>query len=36
MKVLLEHIKNQTIPHDMLDELHGRGYKFYESKISSV
>ena len=32
MRVLLEHIKEQTVPHDMLDELIGAGIKFYESK----
>ena len=31
MKVLLEHIKAQTIPPDMLAELKHAGVKFYES-----
>ena len=31
MKVLLEHIRYQTVPHDMLDELKQAGIKFYES-----
>jgi len=34
LKVLLEHIKAQTIPHDMLDELKHAGVKFYESVYS--
>ena len=31
MKVLLEHVRAQTIPHDMLDEFKQAGIKFYES-----
>ncbi|KAI4150834.1 MAG: hypothetical protein LQ340_003876 [Diploschistes diacapsis] len=27
---LLEHIRDETVPHDMLDELHQAGIKFYE------
>lgn len=34
MKLLLEHIKAQTIPHDLLEELKHSGVKFYESKGS--
>ena len=30
---LLEHVKDQTVPHDMLDELHQAGVKFYEGKL---
>lgn len=30
MKVILEHIKAQTVPHDMVDELFHAGVKFYE------
>ncbi|KAL9117264.1 MAG: hypothetical protein Q9187_006204, partial [Circinaria calcarea] len=30
MKVLLEHIKSQTVPHDMLEDLVHAGVKFYE------
>ena len=35
MKVLLEHIRLQTVPHDMLDELAQAGIKFYESMLSN-
>lgn len=31
MRTLLEHVKSQTIPHDMLDDLKQAGVKFYES-----
>ena len=31
MRTLLEHVKSQTIPHDMLDDLKHAGVKFYES-----
>lgn len=30
MKVLLEHVKSQTVPHDMLEDLGHAGVKFYE------
>ncbi|MCJ1305566.1 Transcription factor spt20 [Hypocenomyce scalaris] len=30
MKVILEHIRNQTVPHDMLEELFASHVKFYE------
>ncbi|KAH8699158.1 Spt20 family-domain-containing protein [Talaromyces proteolyticus] len=30
MKVIIEHIRSQTVPHDMLDELLRAGVKFYE------
>ena len=30
MKFVLEHLKSQTIPHDMLDELRNSEVKFYE------
>ena len=36
VKILLEHIKSQTIPHDMLDELKQAGIKFYESWFTSI
>ena len=32
MKILLEHIKSQTVPHDMLEELKQAGIRFYESR----
>ncbi len=31
MKFILEHIKSQTVPHDMVEELQAAGVKFYES-----
>ncbi|MCJ1387397.1 Transcription factor spt20 [Xylographa bjoerkii] len=31
MRMLLEHVKSQTVPHDMLDELKHAGVKFYEN-----
>lgn len=31
MRTLLENIKNQTVPHEMQEELHQAGIKFYES-----
>ena len=31
MRFLLEHIKNETVPHDMMEELIAGGVKFYES-----
>ena len=30
MKIILEHLKAQTVPHDILEELTGCGVKFYE------
>jgi len=30
MKVILEHIRSQTIPHDMLEELFASNVKFYD------
>ncbi|KAL9633570.1 MAG: hypothetical protein Q9164_004625 [Protoblastenia rupestris] len=31
MKVVLQHLKAQTVPHDMIDELMNAGVKFYEN-----
>ena len=31
MKAVLEHLKYQTVPHDMMEELQGAGIKFYEN-----
>jgi transcription factor SPT20 len=31
-RILLEHIKNQTVPHEMQEEFHQAGIKFYESR----
>ncbi|KAI4281370.1 MAG: hypothetical protein L6R35_005662 [Caloplaca aegaea] len=30
MKVVLDHLRTQTIPHDMVEELNAAGVKFYE------
>ncbi|KAL8629084.1 hypothetical protein Q9189_005234 [Teloschistes chrysophthalmus] len=30
MKFILEHLKSQTVPHDMTEELNAAGVKFYE------
>ena len=30
MKLLLEHVRSQTVPHDMLEELTHSGIKFYD------
>jgi transcription factor SPT20 len=32
IRVLLEHIRAQTVPHEMLDDLVQAGIKFYESR----
>ncbi|KAF2735626.1 hypothetical protein EJ04DRAFT_190028 [Polyplosphaeria fusca] len=32
MKELLYHIKNRTVPHNMLDEFYSAGIPFYDSK----
>ncbi|KAF6217932.1 hypothetical protein HO133_006344 [Letharia lupina] len=31
MKFILEHLKSQTVPHDMVEELQAAGVRFYES-----
>ena len=35
MRVLLEHLKAQTIPHEMLEELVAAGIKFYDSMLQA-
>ncbi|KAL8719611.1 MAG: hypothetical protein Q9225_003412, partial [Loekoesia sp. 1 TL-2023] len=30
MKIILEHLKAQTVPHDMVEELNAAGVRFYE------
>ncbi|KAL8686154.1 MAG: hypothetical protein Q9218_007311, partial [Villophora microphyllina] len=30
MRFILEHLKSQTVPHDMIEELNAAGVKFYE------
>lgn len=32
MKMVLEHLKSRTVPHDMIEELNSSGVQFYESK----
>lgn len=34
MRFVLEHIKNETVPHDMIEELLASNVKFYEGKSS--
>lgn len=34
MRVILEHIRAQTIPHDMLEELFASNVKFYDGMSS--
>ena len=34
MKVVLEHLKSQTVPHNMIDELMAAGVKFFEGILS--
>ncbi|KAI4237450.1 MAG: hypothetical protein LQ352_007940 [Teloschistes flavicans] len=33
MRFILEHLKSQTVPHDMIEELNAAGVKFYEGVI---
>lgn len=35
MKLVLEHLKSQTVPHDMIEELNANGVKFYEGMCTS-
>ncbi|KAL8965958.1 MAG: hypothetical protein Q9183_003598, partial [Haloplaca sp. 2 TL-2023] len=30
MRIILEHLRTQTVPHDMIEELNNAGVKFYE------
>ena len=32
MKVIIEHIRSGTVPHDMMEELLRAGVRFYEGK----
>ncbi|KAL8669137.1 MAG: hypothetical protein Q9168_006264 [Polycauliona sp. 1 TL-2023] len=34
MKIVLEHLRSQTVPHDMIEELNAAAVKFYEGKIA--
>lgn len=36
MKVIIEHIRSQTVSHDMLEELLRAGVKFYEGNCKSI
>lgn len=36
MKVVIEHIRAGTVPHDMVEELLRAGVRFYEGEITSV
>lgn len=33
MKVIIEHIRAGTVPHDMLEELLRAGVRFYEGEL---
>lgn len=33
MKVIIEHIRAGTVPHDMVEELLRAGVRFYEGKV---
>ena len=32
MKAVLQHLKDETLPHDIMDELLSSGVKFYEGQ----
>ena len=34
MKVILEHVKAHTVPHDMMEELFNANVKFYEGTLT--
>jgi Spt20 family len=34
MKVIIEHIRQGTVPHDMVDEFLRAGVKFYEGRLN--
>lgn len=34
MKFLLQHLRSQTIPHDMIEELNAAAVKYYEGMIT--
>jgi transcription factor SPT20 len=36
MKVIIEHIRAGTVPHDMMEELLRAGVQFYEGNIGSL
>jgi transcription factor SPT20 len=35
MKVVLEHVRTHTVPHDLMEDLHAADVRFYEGKILS-
>lgn len=35
MKVILEHVKSSTVPHDLIPEFVDAGVKFYEGRRHS-
>lgn len=36
MKTFLEHLKQQTIPHDMVEDMYAAGVKFYDGMRSAL
>lgn len=36
MKIILEHLRAQTVPHDMVEELNAAGVRFYEGALTFV
>ncbi|KAL8945942.1 MAG: hypothetical protein Q9222_007594, partial [Ikaeria aurantiellina] len=36
MKIILEHLRSQTVPHDLIEELNVSGVKFYEGNILNI
>ena len=33
MRVLIEHLRRNTVPHEILEELYGSGVPFYDSML---
>lgn len=33
MRVLIEHLRRKTVPHEILEELYGSGVPFYDSML---
>lgn len=36
MKIILEHIKLSTVPHDLMEEFAAAGIKFYEGRPGTI
>lgn len=36
MKIILEHIKLSTVPHDLMEEFAAAGIKFYEGRLDTI